>query len=542
MVDELTFASSAGLLNVNLNFVRNISEAKLSKNDSLLILGKAQDLKSLNDCPQLSTALASLNIPQTWLKESISYLCPAKKEETTDSAKPASGSSVSWLNKLCIHKISNKFSRANAPSRASSIPKLIRKSTYSENQHILVVCPRKHAIAIVSAIARTYPLYSTKTSKNDPAKTRFVSVSFLFDTDATAATDAETATFNILAQSVRLTAKIVDMPCSEMNTDSFLNEIKIVAKSLDLEPMVIEGEELNKRGFGGIYNVGKAALNSPKLVVLSHLRPAAVRTVAWVGKGIVYDTGGLCIKSRAGMCTMKHDCGGAAAILGAFNTAVQMGFKDNLHAVFCLAENAVGPIAYRPDDIIKLYSGKTVEITNTDAEGRLVLGDGVAFAEKDLKADIIIDMATLTGAQGIATGKHHAAVLTNNGKWEQACVEAGRSSADLCFPIVFAPELHFSQFESELADMTNSVSKGDNAPSSCAGLFIHSHLSAKYEGVWVHIDMASMVAESERGTGFGVALLNSLFGSSFTNRSFELVAPVAEMPVRNDEKNEESED
>ena len=85
-----------------------------------------------------------------------------------------------------------------------------------------------------------------------------------------------------------------------------IQEIKIVAKSLDLEPMVIEGEELNKRGFGGIYNVGKAALNSPKLVVLSHLRPAAVRTVAWVGKGIVYDTGGLCIKSRAGMCTMKQ--------------------------------------------------------------------------------------------------------------------------------------------------------------------------------------------------------------------------------------------
>ena len=123
---------------------------------------------------------------------------------------------------------------------------------------------------------------------------------------------------------------------------------------------------------------------------------------------------------------MKVDCGGAAGVLGAFYTAVKLGFNDNLHAVFCLAENAVGPDAYRPDDVIKLYSGKSVEITNvfiyfyikiftliflnlhlqkkTDAEGRLVLGDGVAYASKDLKADIIIDMATLTGAQGIIYG------------------------------------------------------------------------------------------------------------------------------------------
>lgn len=123
--------------------------------------------------------------------------------------------------------------------------------------------------------------------------------------------------------------------------------MKTVGKELNLEPLVIEGEELNRQGFGGLYNVGKAAKNSPKLVVLSNLKPQAKRTVAWVGKGIVYDTGGLCIKSRVGMCGMKVDCGGAAGVLGAFYTAVKLGFEDNLHAVFCLAENAIGPDAYR---------------------------------------------------------------------------------------------------------------------------------------------------------------------------------------------------
>ena len=175
---------------------------------------------------------------------------------------------------------------------------------------------------------------------------------------------------------------------------------------------------------------------------------------------------------------MKRDCGGAAAILGAFRLAISSGFKQNLHAVFCLAENSVGPLATRPDDIHTLYSGRTVEINNTDAEGRLVLADGVVYAQKDLKADIILDMATLTGAQvwddyfhflfdvismvsllkqSVATGKHHAAILTNNDAWEDALVTAGLASGDLTFPLPFCPEFHFSEFASAVADMKNSV-------------------------------------------------------------------------------------
>ncbi|XP_012583597.1 PREDICTED: probable aminopeptidase NPEPL1 [Condylura cristata] len=123
---------------------------------------------------------------------------------------------------------------------------------------------------------------------------------------------------------------------------------------------------------------------------------------------------------RAGQTTMpgmKRDCGGAAAVLGAFRAAIKQGFKDNLHAVFCLAENSVGPNATRPDDILTLYSGKTVEVNNTDAEGRLVLADGVSYACKDLGADIILDMATLTGAQGErATGFGVALLLALFGR------------------------------------------------------------------------------------------------------------------------------
>ena len=219
---------------------------------------------------------------------------------------------------------------------------------------------------------------------------------------------------NAAIESVRLAARIVDTPCEEMNVCAFLREVETVGASLNLKPTIIRGEELSKKGINGIWNVGRAATSLPALAVLSHTPNGATETVAWVGKGIVYDTGGLSLKPRLSMLGMKRDCGGAAGILGAFQTAVKCGFKQNLHAVFCLAENAIGPQAIRPDDVIQMYSGKTVEINNTDAEGRLVLADGVVYASRDLGAKIIVDMATLTGAQGVATGKYHAAIVTNS--------------------------------------------------------------------------------------------------------------------------------
>ncbi|XP_059118013.1 probable aminopeptidase NPEPL1 isoform X2 [Peromyscus eremicus] len=328
------------------------------------------------------------------------------------------------------------------------------------------------------------------------------------------------------AEAVRLAARIVDTPCNEMNTDIFLEEITQVGKELGITPTIIRDEQLKTRGFGGIYGVGKAALHPPALAILSHTPDGATQTIAWVGKGIVYDTGGLSIKGKTTMPGMKRDCGGAAAILGAFRAAIKQGFKDNLHAVFCLAENAVGPNATRPDDIHLLYSGKTVEINNTDAEGRLVLADGVSYACKDLGADIIVDMATLTGAQGIATGKYHAAVLTNSAEWEVACVKAGRKCGDLVHPLVYCPELHFSEFTSAVADMKNSVADRDNSPSSCAGLFIASHIGFDWPGVWVHLDIAAPVHAGERATGFGVALLLALFGRASEDPLLNLVSPL----------------
>lgn len=498
------------MLNVDIKYLKTLEEATLAKNDSLLLMGKPKDLQKVQ-LDVLANALQQLNVTPEWLQESIRYVSAA------DSNSDSNGSSAAWLNKLVVHKIDEKYSRHNTPSRAHAVTKILKSNSFGKNQLVIVACEKKHSLAYAAAIARTFPLYSVKT---DAKNERNVLVTFLHtdseDKSYSLSVD-EINCFTAVTKSVRLTAKIVDMPCADMHTDIFLQEIKAVGKELGIEPVVIEGEELNKRGFGGIYHVGKAAVNSPKLVVLSNIVPDSKRTIAWVGKGIVFDTGGLNLKPRVGMCTMKVDCGGAAGILGAFYTAVKLGFRDNLHAVFCLAENAIGPTALRPDDVITMYSGKTVEINNTDAEGRLVLGDGVAYAKKDLKADIIVDMATLTGAQGIATGKYHAGLLSNSRMWEEVFLKSGRRSGDLCFPFVFTPELHFSEFKSEVADMRNSVSSANNASSACAGLFIHSHLGSDFDGIFAHLDIASPVTEGDRGTGYGVNLLNTAFGESSLN-------------------------
>jgi probable aminopeptidase NPEPL1 len=147
-----------------------------------------------------------------------------------------------------------------------------------------------------------------------------------------------------------------------------------------------------------------------------------------------------------------------------------------------------------------------VEINNTDAEGRLLLADAVSYAARVLKADVVIDAATLTGAQLVSTGKRHAAVVSNRDGLEGLAVRAGRATGDLVHPLLFAPEYYQAEFKSEMADMTNSVKNRNNAQSSCAAQFVYSHIQ-DLDVPWLHIDLAGPAHVDNRGTGFGAALV-----------------------------------
>jgi len=207
------------------------------------------------------------------------------------------------------------------------------------------------------------------------------------------------------------------------------------------------------------------------------------------------------------MVSMKGDMGGAAAVLGAFKVLATHGCRHKVSLILCIAENAIGPAAYKPDDVLRMHSGKTVEINNTDAEGRLLLADGVSYAARVLKADVVFNAATLTGAQMVATGLLHAAIICNDEPLEQLVLAAGRHSGDLVHPLPFAPEFYKQEFESTVADMCNSVKNRNNAQSACAAQFVWWHIDDT-PVKWCHIDLAGPSFPKNRGTGFGVALIS----------------------------------
>jgi probable aminopeptidase NPEPL1 len=423
-----------------------------------------------------------------------------------------------YLNLAKIVTISTDVSRHNSPSNSTTLWNELKRIPITngvKTLSIVLYSKYEHLMAHISAIARSFPSYTRKTNE-----TSFEEIQIEIEvTDGKALSEKDIKFLQNLGEHVRICAEQVDAPCNELNSEVFANEaVRMVeAIGVPIKKTIIVGEDLKKQGFGGIYNVGKAADHPPVFACFSYTPTGASENIALVGKGIVYDTGGIQIKSKEGMPGMKIDMGGAAALLGAFCTLVKSGFKQNLHCLLCIAENVPSPAANKPDDIITMLSGKTVEINNTDAEGRLLLADGVFYAKTKLNANLIIDMATLTGAQSYAMGKYHAGVLSNCEKWENKSLKAGYASGDLVHPFVFTPELHFGDLFSYVADMKNTnlgcpVGMGSpyGSPSSIAGLFIASHIDFGKGLSWLHFDMCAPACIGERATGYGVALVSQL--------------------------------
>ena len=311
--------------------------------------------------------------------------------------------------------------------------------------------------------------------------------------------------------STRLTAALADFPPNLLYSSTYIQVIRDISKPLGIEVEIIQGEELQRKGFGGIFNVGKAAIVShqPALVVLTYRGdPTNEKSTALVGKGIIYDSGGYSIKTSTGMRGMKRDMAGSAAVLGAIVNLARNQAKKNVYAVLCIAENLVGSESFKNDDVIQMYSGKSVEVANTDAEGGLVLADGVAYASKHLNPTYIIDIATLTGAQQGATGVNHAALLTNNPLLEDKFELYGRETGELNQRILYCPEFFVPEYYSPIADFTNIPKNGGNLGCAAAGNFIEEHLDENYKGSWVHLDIAFPSEIGDRANGFGSALLS----------------------------------
>ncbi|MCB9735620.1 MAG: leucyl aminopeptidase family protein [Deltaproteobacteria bacterium] len=454
--------------------------------------------------------------------DDVAAILPAAAKELLpamlESLRPGDGcaATTTWLpgsppRKLTLVARSEKSSRHNSPGRPDALGAgLAGRDGKGRTGVLIALDDPSHAVAAAVALARAYPSYSLRSSKKKPApgEERALDVAFVAP-GGVAPAEVERAA--IVAEAARRAGALVDMPTSELNTTAFVAIAREVAAEVGAEITVIDGAALVEGGFGGLEGVGRAAEHGPALVHLTWAPEGAAGRTVWVGKGIVYDTGGLSLKGKADMPGMKGDMGGAAAVLEAFRAAALLGSKARLDALLCLAENAVGPRSVRPDDVLTMYSGRRVEVNNTDAEGRLVLADGVAYAVKHLAPEVIVDLATLTGAQLIATGRKHAAIVCNDDDLEARAVAAGKASGDLVHPLPYVPEFFREEFKSRVADLKNSVKDRMNAQSSCAAQFIAEHLG-DYAGKWLHVDIAGPSTAKERGTGFGVALLLDLIG------------------------------
>ncbi len=287
-----------------------------------------------------------------------------------------------------------------------------------------------------------------------------------------------------VAQTIVAIRELINLPANELWPDKLAQEAKALAKGLPIDVEIWDEKKLEKERCGGILGVGKGSARPPRLVKLTYR--GGGKHFALVGKGITFDTGGLSLKPAESMVGMKYDMAGAASVLGAIVGAAQLGVKADITGFMCLAENMPSGEATRPGDVLTLRNGKTVEVLNTDAEGRLVLGDGLSLAS-ELAPDHIVDIATLTGAASIALG-HRYAGLMGNGEAVEIAKKAATATSELLWHMPLPNELR-DLLNSELADMTN-VKIGNRAGGMLIGGIFLSEFVAK-DASWAHLDIAS---------------------------------------------------
>lgn len=321
----------------------------------------------------------------------------------------------------------------------------------------------------------------------------------------------------IVAQGVCLARDLTNESPKEKTPPKLAQITKELAARFGLGCKVFDAAQCEEMGMGMLLAVGQGSSAPPCLIHLSYRpketanNPALRRKVALIGKAVTFDSGGLSLKNTESMLHMKTDMGGAAAVIGAMSVIAQLGCPHEVHAIFAAAENMPSGNSYRLGDVLRSMSGKTVEINNTDAEGRLTLGDALTYAITNVSPDEIIDIATLTGGAQIALGNHTGALFANEDGLAARLLRASAHSGDDVWRMPLRDRL-FETLKSDVADMKNSSDRHGSA--IAAALFLREFVGSK---PWAHLDMAGPVrAEKESGhigkgaTGFGTALLVSL--------------------------------
>ena len=352
--------------------------------------------------------------------------------------------------------------------------------------------------------------YSFTDLKSDPAEAKLRRVDVAGSAGARARGEVERGA--AVAAGQCLARDLVNEPGGSLTAPALAARTAEIGRSAGLGVKVWTEAEIKRRKLGGLLGVNRGSTNPPRFVELDHRPEGKARgSLALVGKGVTFDSGGLNIKTMAGMLTMKMDMAGAAAVIGAMSVIGALAPPVRVRAFLPMTDNMLGGDATRPGDVLKIRNGKTIEVVNTDAEGRLILADALSLAS-EARPDAIVDLATLTGACMVALGPRIAGLMGNNQNWVDQIRSAAAAAGERVWSLPL-PRDYESQFESNVADMKNLG--GPHGGAITAGLILERFVA---DGIaWAHLDIAGPAysdadyAENPKGgTGFGVRTLVEL--------------------------------
>jgi leucyl aminopeptidase len=358
-----------------------------------------------------------------------------------------------------------------------------------------------------------YDIYRTKLpEKQKPTLTQITLVA------ATEGADTAWARHHAVSEGVSFTRELVTEPANIIYPESFVERCKKLA-ALGVEIEILGQAEMEAAGMGALLGVNQGSVREPRLLVMrwDGTNGAQNPPVVFVGKGVTFDTGGISIKPAAGMEDMKWDMGGAGAVAGTMLALATRKAKAHVVGVCGLVENMPDGNAQRPGDVVTSMSGQTIEVINTDAEGRLVLCDAMTWVQKKYAPKIMIDLATLTGAIIISLGNEHGGLFSNDDELSDSLLKAGKAAGDPLWRMPIGPA-YDKLIDSPIADIKNVGPR--EAGSITAAQFLHRFVN---DGVkWAHLDIAGMVWASKPGavwdkgaTGYGVRLLDRFVADNF---------------------------
>ena len=317
--------------------------------------------------------------------------------------------------------------------------------------------------------------------------------------------DLDSSENEIKKNSVFWVRDLINTPALDKSPEEFINKVKELVDSSGIEVEVYDQKWLEENNFGGVLGVGKGSDRPPYFLVGKYNSKAKYQ-VSLIGKGVLFDTGGYSLKSPAGMETMKTDMSGAASAWGVINIIARTNQDIGLTVYTPIVENMISGSAIRPGDVLKTRNGKTIEVMNTDAEGRLIMSDALAFAA-ETNPDLICDIATLTGASYVALGLDIGAIFSNNSDLEKKFIESAKNTNENFHPLPLF-DGYRNLIDSDLADMKNTGGRFGGAIT--AALLLKEFIG---ENDWIHLDIAGPARSDNRkgATGFGVLSLYEFF-------------------------------